>query len=74
MSAEPAPAGELSTDPCLVGGPARNLRSASAPDFEWHIEGVSGAEGRELRAFQAAATKELIKWLRESQQRSTRAG
>jgi hypothetical protein len=47
---------------------------ASAPEFEWHIEVVAGAEGRELRAQQAAAIKELIEWLRESQQTSTRAG
>ncbi len=72
--AVPQTPAELSTDASTARSPARNLRLASAPEFEWHIEVVAGAEGRELRAQQAAAIKELIEWLRESQQTSTRAG
>lgn len=65
---------KLSTDSSTREGPARNLRLASAPEFEWQIECVSGAEGRELRAQQAAAIKELMEWLRVSRITSTRAG
>ena len=74
LSGVPMAPGKLSTDPSTGEGPARNLRLASAPEFEWHIVVVAGAEGRELRAQQAVAIKELMKWLRESQQTSTRAG
>ena len=70
----PIDPGKLSTDASTVEGPARNLRLASAPEFEWHIEAVAGAEGRELRAQQAAAIKELMEWLRVSRMTSPRAG
>ena len=65
---------KLSTDASTTKGPARNLRLASVPEFEWQIEAVAGAEGRELRAQQAAAIKELMEWLRVSRMTSTLAG
>lgn len=64
----------LSTGASDRKGRARNLTLATAPAFSWEVERVPGAEGRELRQQQAAAIKELIRWLRQANPANTRAG
>ena len=64
----------LSTGASSRKGRARNLTLATAPAFSWEVERVPGAEGRELRLQQAAAIKELIRWLRQAEPANTRAG
>lgn len=64
----------LSTGTSRRPGSARNLTLATAPSFLWDVERVTGAEGRELRVQQAAAIKELVRWMRQAEAVTTRAG
>lgn len=76
MTADPAPIlpATLSTGTTRRPVRPRNLTLATAPAFSWDVERVTGAEGRELRVQQAAAIKELVRWMRQAEAVTTRAG